>query len=158
MKHKDRDTLIGKIATLPAELAEAIRGLTEAQLDSPYGAGKWTVKQVVNHVSDSHLNGFSRMKMVLTEDHPALKPYDQDAWAALPDTAGYPVEAALQILQGLHERWAVLLRSLDDSAWQRTAYHPEVGEMTLEELLVDYAEHGEKHIGHIMGLRRAQKW
>lgn len=154
----DRQHSIAKIASLPAALAEAVAGLTDAQLDTPYGEGKWTIRQVVNHVSDSHMNGFCRMKLVLTESHPTLKPYDQNAWAVLADTAGYPVSAALQILSGLHERWVVLLKSVRESDWQRTGFHPESGELTLDDLLVDYAEHGEKHIGHIMGLRRAREW
>lgn len=154
----ERRTLIHKIRLLPEELAKAIDGLTFEQLNTPYGEGKWTVRQVVNHVADSHVNGFARMKLVVTEENPDLKPYDQDRWAQLEDTINHPPAAALRTLSGLHERWVAFLESLPNEAWARKGNHLEAGEMTLDQLLVDYANHGEKHIGHVMGLREAKGW
>ena len=155
---EERRELIHKIRLLPEELAKAIEGLSFEQLNTPYGEGKWTVRQVVNHVADSHINGFSRMKMVVTEKHPTLKPYDQDAWAKFVDTSEHPPAAALRTLSGLHERWVAFLESLDNETFARTGYHPDEGDLTLDQLVKDYARHGEKHIGHIMGLRKAKGW
>lgn len=149
---------IEKIRALPAALEEALKGLNDKQLDTPYREGGWTVRQVVHHLADAHLNAFVRMKLILTEERPAIKPYDQNAWAALPDTTEMPVGVSLEILRGLHDRWAMLLDRVGDDGWTRTALHPERGEVTLDAQLTVYAAHGEKHVEHIMGLRRMKGW
>jgi hypothetical protein len=113
---------------------------------------------VVHHLADSHLNAFIRMKLIVTEEKPTLKPYDQNAWAALSDTTQMPVGASLEILRGLHGRWCTLLESVPESAWSRLAFHPERGELTLESQVNTYAGHGDKHVEHIMSLRRARGW
>lgn len=158
MTSDERRVKIGKIRDLPSLLEGAVRGLNDAQLDTPYRQGGWTARQVVHHVADSHMNAFIRMKLILTEEKPALKPYDQDKWAVLPDYASVPVAVSLEILRGLHDRWYRLLTSVRDDAWGRAGFHPENGDVTLESMLNTYAGHGEKHVGHIMGLRRAQGW
>ena len=150
--------MISEIETLPSQLEEAVRGLDDSQLDTPYRAGGWTVRQVVHHVADSHMNAFIRMKLILTEENPTLKPYDQDRWAAQADVSGVPVERSLEIVRGLHARWVLLLRAAGEAAWQRPAHHPERGKVTLEDMLKTYSGHGRKHVGHITSLRRARGW
>ena len=156
--NEERLKKIEKIRALPAALEEALKGLNDRQLDTPYREGGWTVRQVVHHLADAHLNAFIRMKLILTEERPAIKPYDQNAWAALPDSTGMPVGVSLEILRGLHDRWAMLLDRVPVDGWTRTALHPERGEVTLEGQLTVYAGHGEKHVEHIMGLRRMKGW
>jgi len=131
MTSEERRALIDKIAALPLEVEEAIKGLNEAQLDTPYGPGKWTVRQVVHHLADGHLNAFARFKLIMTEDHPTIKPYNQDLWAELADTVATPVEPSLQIIRGVHDRWSRLLRSIPEASWSRSAHHSERGEVTL---------------------------
>lgn len=149
---------IDKIRALPKMLETAVRGLTDQQLDTPYREGGWTIRQVVHHLADSHMNAFVRMKLILTEKNPTLKPYQQDDWARLPDTTAVPIDASLAIIRGLHQRWAVLLDQVPDGSWGRTAYHPERGQVTLESQFFTYAGHGEKHVGHIMQLRTSKGW
>jgi len=154
----DRREKIASIRKLPAAIEAAVKGLNDQQLDTPYRIGGWTVRQVVHHLADSHLNAFVRMKLILTEDHPTLKPYDQDEWAKLPDTQGTPIDSSFSILKGLHDRWCKLLENVPDTGWSRAAHHPENGEVTLESMLSTYARHGEKHVEHITGLRATKRW
>jgi hypothetical protein len=154
----ERAERIRKISALPAALRSAVAGLTDARLDTPYRDGGWTVRQVVHHLADSHMNAFVRMKLILTETHPTLKPYDQNAWALMPDGKNAPIGASLALLEGLHERWTAMLGRVGEKDWARTALHPERGEITLDSLLQTYAGHGEKHVGHITGLRTARGW
>jgi hypothetical protein len=135
-----------------------VRGLTAPQLETPYRQGGWTVRQVVHHLADSHMNAFIRMKLLLTEDHPTIKPYDQDAWALTADVRTVDVQVSLDLLRSLHERWGVLLESLPENAWGRTGHHPERGEITVASILTIYAEHGRKHVGQIAGLRKDRGW
>jgi uncharacterized damage-inducible protein DinB len=155
---EERHALIARLAELPVLVAEAVHGLTDAQLDTPYREGGWTVRQVVHHLVDSHVNGYVRMRLILTEERPALKPYDQDAWAALHDAAHGPVAPSLQVLEGLHARWAALLSSLPDAAWARTGLHPARGAMSLDDFLELYARHGPHHAGQIQELRTRNGW
>ena len=154
----ERHERIESIKNLPAALEAAVKGLTDQQLDTPYREGGWTVRQVVHHLADSHLNAFIRMKLILTETNPTLKPYDQDSWAKLADTVTVPLAPSLGILRGLHERWYVLLNSMPETAWLRKAIHPERGEVTLESILVTYSNHGVNHVEQITGLRKSKKW
>ncbi len=158
MSAAERREKIDLIRRLPGEIEAAIKGLDDRQLDTPYREGGWTVRQVIHHLADSHMNAFVRMKLIVTEEKPTLKPYDQNAWAATMDGRSAPVASSLAMLRGLHERWSALLESLPESAFGRTAVHPERGEVTLESQLTTYANHGVKHIGHIAGLRKARGW
>jgi DinB superfamily len=146
------------VARTPANLRAAVKGLSDTQLDTPYRPGGWTVRQVVHHVPDSHMNSYVRFKLALTEDEPTIKPYAEDRWAALGDTTATPVEVSLTLLDSLHDRWVHLLRSLTPEEWKRTFRHPELGAMTLEKNLALYAWHGKHHVAHITELRKRMSW
>jgi uncharacterized damage-inducible protein DinB len=150
---QDRVGLIETIASAPARLREAVAGLSEDQFDTPYREGGWTVRQVVHHVPESHMNSYIRFKLALTETEPVVKPYDEDAWARLPDVPATPVEVSLQLLDSLHRRWVILLRGLKDSDWKKQFRHPEIGLVSLESNLALYAWHGDHHIAHITQMR-----
>src|SRR5438309_1887608 len=126
---------IDEIAAAPSQLRAAVQGLTPRQLDTPYRPGGWTVRQVVHHLPDSHLNSYVRFKLALTEDEPIIKPYAEDRWAELADTKSTPIEVSLSMLDSLHDRWVRLLRSLTPEEWKRTFRHPALGSMTLEKTL-----------------------
>jgi uncharacterized damage-inducible protein DinB len=149
---------IGSITETPGNLRAAVNGLSEAQRNTPYRPGGWTVRQVVHHVPDSHLNAYVRFKLALTEDEPTIKPYEQQLWAELPDTKETPLEVSLTMLDVLHDRWVRLLRSLNASDWQRTFRHPELGVVSLEKNLALYAWHGQHHVTHITALRKRNGW
>jgi uncharacterized damage-inducible protein DinB len=146
------------IARTPENLRAAVKGLSEAQLDTPYRPGGWTVRQVTHHVPDSHMNAYIRFKLALTEDDPTIKPYAEDRWAQLADTKNTPIEVSLTMLDSLHDRWVRLLRSMTAENWQRTFRHPEMGPMTLEKTLALYAWHGRHHVAHITALRDRNGW
>ncbi len=150
---EQRRRLIASIAALPDTLAAAVATLDDSELDAHSPDDPWTARQVTHHVADSHMNAFIRMKLILTESHPTLRPYDQDAWVELPDTAAMPVDASLALLRGLHARWVRLLESLDEQDWSRSAYHPENGEVTIDSMLETYAHHGEDHIAQLERIR-----
>jgi uncharacterized damage-inducible protein DinB len=148
---------IDEIAACPAALRSAVRGLDGAKLDTPYRDGGWTVRQVVNHVPESHMNAYIRIKLGLTEDRPTIKPYEQQLWAELPDARG-PIGASLTLLDALHERWVRLLKLLDEGQFRRVIVHPENGEMSLGLIALHYAWHGKHHVAHITSLRRRMGW
>jgi hypothetical protein len=150
----ERQERIARIAALPDALAAVVAGMSDAELDARVDADPWTIRQVTHHIADSHINAFIRMKLMLTEAHPTLKPYDQDAWAQLADAA-MPVDATLALLRGLHARWVRLLESLGDAEWARSALHPENGEVTIDGMLVTYSDHGEEHVAQIGRIRAA---
>lgn len=149
---------LDEIAQTPSRLRAAIKGMSEAQLDTPYRPGGWTVRQVVHHLPDSHLNSYVRFKLALTEDEPIVKPYAEGRWAELADTKATPIDISLTLLDSLHERWMKLLRSLTPQQWKRTFRHPELGVMTLEKNLALYAWHGRHHVAHITSLREREGW
>ncbi len=151
-----RTAWIRQIAEAPAALRSAVAGLTDDQLDTPYRPGGWTVRQVVHHVPDSHLNAYIRFKWTLSEDHPTIKAYDQAAWATLSDTRLTPIAVSLDLLEAVHKRLVVLLESLEPDDWGRPLTHPENGEMTLDKLLQMYAWHGRHHVAHITELRKRE--
>jgi uncharacterized damage-inducible protein DinB len=153
-----RRAYIEEIAEAPGRLSAAVAGLKPEQLDTPYRPGGWTVRQVVHHLPDSHLNAFTRFKLALTEDEPTIKTYDEARWAELPDAKGAPIEPSLALLDSLHKRWVVLLRSLTFADWARRFRHPERGVMALEDTLAMYAWHGRHHVAHITSLRERNSW
>jgi DinB superfamily len=149
---------IDEIAAAPAHLRAAVSGLSPQQLDTPYRPGGWTVRQLVHHVPDSHLNSYMRFRLALTEPEPTIKPYDQARWAELPDSRTAPIEMSLSLLESLHERWVILLRSLTPAEWKRTFRHPELGVVHLEQTAALYAWHGRHHVAHITSLRQRMGW
>ena len=150
---------IDEIAATPAAVRAAIDGLGPTQLDTPYRPDGWTVRQVVHHLADSHLNAYVRFKLALTEDTPTIKPYDEAAWAELEDTKIVPVSVSLDLLDALHIRWTALLRSLSADDLERDFRHPEKGRlMRLDTTLGMYAWHGKHHVAHITGLREREGW
>lgn len=153
-----RKALILAIADAPRRLRHATTGLTEAQLQTPYRPGGWTIRQVVHHVPDSHMNAYIRFKLALTEANPTIKPYDEAAWALLADTARTPIDESLALLDALHRRWVVLLESLQASDFARQLTHPEHGPVTLEWMLQLYAWHGRHHTAHVTALRQREGW
>jgi uncharacterized damage-inducible protein DinB len=158
LARSERDAAIGEIEQTPMRLRDAVARLSEQQLETPYRPGGWTVRQVVHHVPDSHLNAYTRFKLALTEDEPTIRPYAEDRWAGLEDSRSTPVETSLALLDALHRRWVVLLRSLDDAAFQRTLRHPESGLWRLDQLLALYAWHGPHHTAHVTSLRERMGW
>jgi hypothetical protein len=158
LNEAERAELISQIAAVPARLREAIKGLTPEQLDTPYRPDGWTVRQVVHHVPDSHLNSYVRFKLALTESQPTIKTYDQEAWASLADSKSTPVQTSLALLEALHERWVNLLRSMSPADFARTLNHPEMGAVTLDRMLALYAWHGRHHVAHITSLRDRMRW
>ncbi len=153
-----RRRAIEEIAEAPARLRAAVAGLTPQQLDTPYRAEGWTVRQVVHHLPDSHLNAYTRFKLALTEDEPTIKPYDENRWSALEDARTAPVEVSLELLEALHRRWVLLLHGMPPGDFARTFRHPELGLVSLEKNLALYAWHGRHHVAHITSLRERMGW
>lgn len=158
LNYAQRENLIGEIASAPERLKAAIAGLDEAQLDTPYREGGWTVRQVVHHLADSHLNAHVRFRLALTETAPKIKTYDQAKWAELSDARTAPIGLSLGLLESLHERWVRLLKSLAAADFARTIDHPDHGPMTLDQNLALYAWHGRHHVAHITALRERLGW
>lgn len=154
----ERRTLIDQIAAVPARMREAVAGLSDEQLDTPYRDGGWTARQVVHHVPDSHMNAYTRVKLALTENEPAIRPYDEAAWAKLNDVRDTPIETSLVLLEALHRRWDTILRAMSAAEFERTLMHPEHGVMTLDALVAMYAWHGRHHVAHITSLRERNGW
>jgi hypothetical protein len=152
-----RTTAIAAIADLPVKMRAAVRGLTNKQLDAPYRPGGWTVRQVVHHVPDSHMNALIRLKLALTEENPTVKPYDEKAFAELADQQ-LPIDVSLAILDGLHARWTALLRTLAPEQFARPLYHPEIGAITVDYLVQTYGWHSRHHVAHITRLRAREGW
>lgn len=156
---QQREEWIEHIRRLPDRLEEAIEGLNEEQLDTPYRDGGWTVRQVVHHLADSHMNAYIRLKLALTEEGPTIKPYAEADWAKQPDASGMAVGASLLILRGLHARWTFLLESLTAEQWERTFFHPESGERSrLDTQTSHYVWHGRHHTAQITTLRERSGW
>ena len=158
VSREDRNTFVEQIAAAPMRLRAAVAGLGDSELDTPYRPGGWTVRQVVHHLPDSHLNSYTRFRLALTEDQPSIKPYQEDRWAELPDARTAPIEVSLRLLECLHSRWLGLLRSLSDDQWKRAFRHPDLGLVSLEQNAALYAWHGRHHVAHITGLRERMGW
>ncbi len=142
------------IEETPAKLNAAVTGLTDAHLDTPYRPEGWTVRQVVHHVADSHMNAYVRTRLALTEDNPPVKPYDEAKWAELPDAKTLPIDGSLAIIAALHARWVHLLRALPPEQLSRTMFHPEHGNISIDALIEIYAWHGPHHTAHVTELRK----
>jgi len=155
---EQREKFIADVAQTPLAMRAAIEGLSQPQLETPYREGGWTVRQVVHHVPDSHMNAYIRFKLALTEDEPTIKPYAEDRWAELADTKSTPIEVSLVMLDSLHQRWVELLRSLEPGDWKRQFRHPEIGVVALEKNVALYSWHGRHHVSHITELRRRMGW
>jgi uncharacterized damage-inducible protein DinB len=153
-----RPALIDQIEEAPAKLRAAVAGLNDQQLDTPYRDGGWTVRQVVHHVPDSHLNAYIRLKLALTEDQPLIKTYEEHLWAQLPDARVTPIEVSLTLLESVHVRFVILLRAMSDAEFNRTFRHPDWGTMSLSALVSLYAWHGRHHVAHITSLRQRMGW
>jgi uncharacterized damage-inducible protein DinB len=147
-----------EIASTPEKVRAALKGLNDAQLDTPYRDGGWTVRQVAHHLPDSHMNAYIRWRLALTENEPTIKPYEESAWAKLEDAAHAPVEVSLRLLEPLHERWVRLLHSVKPEQFARTFRHPDHGVRTLDWMLFLYAWHGQHHTAHITELRKQKGW
>ncbi|MGH9402300.1 MAG: YfiT family bacillithiol transferase [Terriglobia bacterium] len=158
LTYAQREHLMGELADAPARLRAAVAGLSDAQLDTPYREGGWTVRQVAHHLADSHLNAYVRVRLALTENAPTIKPYDQTRWAELADARTAPVEPSLVIFESLHQRLVLLLKSLEAADFERTLLHPERGAMTIDHNLAMYAWHARHHVAHITALRERMGW
>ncbi|HET9804401.1 MAG TPA: bacillithiol transferase BstA [Candidatus Acidoferrum sp.] len=149
---------LSDIAQAPALLRAAVKGLSDKQLDTPYRDGGWTVRQLVHHVPDSHMNAYVRFKLAMTENEPTIRPYMEDRWAELPEAKTGPIEMSLQLLENLHQRWVVFLRTLKAEDWKRTFRHPDLGVLPLEKVLALYAWHGKHHVAHVTALKERMGW
>jgi hypothetical protein len=156
--HEDRAVAIAAIAEMPAKLSEALKGLAAQQLATPYREGGWTVQQLVHHIADSHMNAFVRVRLALTEDWPTIAAYDEKAWAMLHDSTNAPVGWSVVLVENLHARWVMLLKSMKDEQWERGVKHPERGPMSLEMATLLYAWHSKHHVAHITSLREREGW
>ncbi len=157
MTPDDRTRDIARISAAPAGLRAAVAGLTEEQIDTRYRPEGWTIRQVVHHLPDSHVNSYTRLKLALTEDTPLIRMYDEALWAELQDSRG-PIDVSLDLLEALHQRWVFLWNALDEHQWRRELKQPELGVMRMDQLLAFYAWHSDHHIAHITTLRQREGW
>ena len=155
---EERNRCITEIAATPSRMRKAVAGLSATQLDTPYRDGGWTVRQVVHHLPDSHMNSYIRFKFALTEHEPTIKPYDEAQWAELTDARIAPIDPSLNLLEGLHDRWTLFLRSLSTEDVKRRFHHPELGVVTIDQYIALYAWHGAHHAAHITSLRERNGW
>jgi hypothetical protein len=155
---EQRKKLIEDIAQTPAALRAAVNGLSPERIETPYRDGGWTVRQVVHHVPESHMNAYIRFKLALTEDEPTIKPYEEDRWAKLSDVQSTPLEVSLSLLELLHDRWVRVLKSIRPEEWKRSFKHPQLGVVPLEKNLCLYSWHGRHHVAHITELRKRMSW
>lgn len=154
----ERSYWIDQLRALPSQVRDAVHSLTDEQLDTPYRPGGWTVRQVVHHLADSHMNSLLRIKLALTEDEPVIKPYEEALWAELADSTVPTPETSLKMLDGIHARMALLFKNLKEEDWKRTYVHPVNGKTTLDRHLGMYAWHGRHHLAHITSLIRRMDW
>jgi hypothetical protein len=159
LNSNERNEMLEIIATLPTKMRDALQGLSDKQLDTPYREGGWTIRQVVHHVFDSHVNAYIRMKLTVTEDVPVIKPYDQDKWSQLADARMAPVEISLSLIEGIHTRWMIFLHSLKEDDYKLCFFHPEhKRKISLDQTLALYAWHCRHHLAHITELRKRMMW
>jgi len=154
----EREALLGELVSLPGRVKQAVAELSEEQLDTPYRPDGWTVRQVVHHLPDSHMNGYVRFKWAATEDDPLIRTYDQAGWGELEDARSAPISHSLDLLEAVHTRWVGWLRTLEEADWARTYQHPKLGSVTLDMTLQLYGWHGNHHLAHITGLKERMGW
>jgi len=155
---EERTALMDEIEAAPGHVRAAVAQLDDAQVDTPYREGGWTVRQVVHHVADSHINAYVRFRLALTEDAPTVRAYEQTEWAELPDGKSAPVEVSLDLLDALHARWLILLRAMTPEDFTRTWSGPDFGALSVDALLQLYAWHGKHHTAHVTSLREREGW
>jgi hypothetical protein len=155
---QQRRASIAILAALPENLRSAVSGLTDRQADNPYREGGWTIRQLVHHIADSHINAYVRTKRALTEDWPAVNAYDEKLWAELPDARTLPIGVSMELLEALHRRWVALFEALTDEQWQRGYVHSEDGSQKLADVLQTYAWHCRHHVAHVTELRKRMGW
>lgn len=153
-----RAQAIATIAALPFQLADAVRGLDQQQLDTPYRDGGWSVRQVVHHLADSHVNAYVRTKLLLTESNPTVKVWDEEKWGELADAKEAAIGGSLLLVTAVHERWVHCLRSRAAADFAKTLQHPDNGPMTLDDLVSIYEWHGRHHVAHVTALRSKMEW
>jgi len=158
MTEQQKARCLDDIEQTPARLRAAVSGLNDQQLDTPYRDAGWTVRQVVHHVPDSHMNSYVRFKLALTEDEPTIRPYMENLWAELPEAKSAPIELSLTLLESLHQRWMLALRGIKPEEWKRNLRHPEMGLLSFEKTLALYAWHGRHHVAHVTSLRERMGW
>ncbi len=158
LSEEQKTRFLDEIEQTPARLKAAVQGLSQQQLDMPYREGGWTVRQVVHHVPDSHMNSYMRFKLALTEEEHTIRTYMEDRWAELPEARTAPIELSLGLLENLHKRWMLMLRAIPEADWKRTFRHPALGLMNLERTLALYAWHGRHHVAHVTELRKRMGW
>lgn len=157
--HEILNRWIGDISTFPARLKNEVNNLSDEQLDTEYRPNGWTIRQVIHHCADSHMNSLIRIKLALTEDEPTIKPYFEDRWAQLVDTKRMPIQSSLKMLEGIHERWTFLLQDLNNEQRKRTFIHPEHGkQFRVDENVGVYAWHCNHHLGHIIETKKRYNW
>ncbi len=155
---EERKKYLDDVEQTPARLREALSGLSEERLNTPYRDGGWTLRQLAHHLPDSHMNSYIRFKLALTEDEPTIKTYSENVWAELPEAKNAPIEVSLALLDSLHRRWMLVLRQFGEAEWKRTFRHPELGAMSLEKTLALYSWHGRHHVAHVTSLREKMGW
>jgi uncharacterized damage-inducible protein DinB len=158
LSEDERLEWVRQLEVAPARLRVAVEELSDEQLDTPYRPDGWTVRQVVHHLPDSHINNYVRFRLALTEDDPAIRPYDEARWAELSDARTGPIGVSLKLMEALHRRWTTLLRSLTPGDYERSFRHPEIGTVTLDKNIALYAWHGRHHVAHITSLRQRMEW
>ncbi len=154
----ERTALIRQIEEMPVHLVQAVSGLSEVQLNTPYRDGGWTVRQVVHHLADSHMNAYIRFRLAVTEENPIVKPYHEKLWSELIDSRTAPIDLSLSIIEGLHMRWVMMLESFTPADFERRVQHPENGPMDVDRLLQLYAWHSRHHVAHVEELRKRKGW
>ena len=158
LSQEERDENIAAIEAMPRALRDAVRGLDDRQLDTPYRDGGWTVRQLVHHIADSHMNAYTRFKLALTEENPTIRPYEEQLWAELPEARSAPIDVSLSLLDALHARWSMVLRALGPAECARPYVHPANGPGTVDSLLAIYGWHSRHHVAHVTRLRDREGW
>ncbi len=146
------------IAEMPAKLRDAVAGLAPQHLDIPYREGGWTIRQIVHHIPESHLNAYVRFKLALTESEPTIKPYDEKRWAEMPDSRTAPIDMSLDLADALHCRWSIVLNNMSDADFERTLLHPEIGVLKLKSVLAGYGWHSRHHVAQSVATRQRMGW
>ena len=155
---EEKRTHLRDIAELPVKLRAAVAGLAVQHLDIPYREGGWTIRQIVHHIPDSHMNSYVRFKLALTEDQPTIKPYDEKLWAEMPEARTGPIEMSIDLVDALHRRWSLMLQNMTEADFERSLLHPDIGPLKLKSLVAGYGWHCRHHVAQIVATRRRMGW